>query len=136
MKLSEAGKYLPLVKAAAEGKTIQYCKKEWGRWVDCAPHSRVWFDGTVEYRIKPERTLRPWKPEEVPVGCLLRDEWGKAVLTHTEGIGDMLCICAPDTSSTEPWRKWYVVQAHDIPSLMHSLDGGKTWKPCGVEDAQ
>jgi hypothetical protein len=45
MKLKDTAKYLPFVQVLADGKIVEY-----------------------QVRIKPTPTLRPWKPEEVPVG--------------------------------------------------------------------
>jgi hypothetical protein len=60
--------------AFAEGKQIQ----RRGRfdpptpWFDC-PTNFVWiYDGSVEYRIKPEPEMIPLGPEDFPIGCTIK----------------------------------------------------------------
>ena len=132
MKLSQAKEYLPLVQAAAEGKTIQVKSKtlpDWrdikASWLDYGD----WFNRDdiaygYKYRIKPEPKLRPWKPEEVPVGAVFR-YFGES---HTYLIGSQnghsvsLCGRGGQAISEMPTKG------------EHSTDNGKTWKPCGVEE--
>lgn len=82
---------------------------------------------------KPE-TLRPWTPFEVPLGALVRSKlphaaeggcWttiiGKShdgdVLTFEHEPEDALTSCVKLFKNSE-----------------HSVDNGKTWLPCGVEE--
>lgn len=133
MKIHEAKKYLPIVKALAEGKTVEYREIDGGIWTNIGVCGDVdWFgyhDTKREFRIKPEPKLRPWRPEEVPHGCF---------------------ICNYDRDGlTGPW--WMIVgifeygvslgHAADQPgytslkeNYKHSTDGGRTWLPCGVEE--
>lgn len=60
MTTEEAKKLLPIIKAFAEGKNIQY-KEDIDRWVDIKNPS---FRSFVEYRIKPEPKYRPFKTQE------------------------------------------------------------------------
>ena len=60
MTTEEAKKLLPIIKAFAEGKNIQY-KEDIDRWVDIENPS---FRSFVEYRIKPESKYRPFKTKE------------------------------------------------------------------------
>lgn len=78
------------------------------------------------YRIKPPTpTLRPWKPEEVPVGALARPI--QRAYEHTRfmitGVSEhnISLACGNAYELTE------FSQQHE-----HSLDHGKTWLPCGV----
>ena len=79
------------------------------------------------YRIRPKPCLRPWKPEEVPVGAQVRyagnlDSVRMLIITN---LGDALLGGG---------GRWTV---NDLFfSMEHSLDGGKTWLPCGVEESQ
>ena len=57
MRRDEAAKLLPIIKAFSEGKEIQY--KENGRWYSA--EAIAFFDGTQEFRIKPEPKYRPFK---------------------------------------------------------------------------
>lgn len=118
-----------MITAFADGKVVQW-KGDIG-WKD-APDP-TWAP-LFEYRIKPEPVLRPWKPEEVPVGCLLKEEGRIYLLTHTKKSDPTALMCAPD--GTENGRGWYADTAH-LGGLMHSTDFGKTWHPCGVvEDSK
>lgn len=78
---------------------------------------------------KPEPRLRPWKPEEVPVGALYK--WS----------GHVSVILSFSKN-----KVFYLKETGDIgwnyldcgclePHCFHSTDGGKTWKPCGVEES-
>ncbi len=81
-----------------------------------------WF--SYEFRIKPTPVLRPWTADEVPLGAWLRSKenvW-KDLIFEVRRDGQMEI----NNSSITPYsalRYWE-----------HSLDGGKTWKPCGVEE--
>lgn len=132
MTSQRAKELLPIITAFAEGKTIQtsYNPNE-SDWSDLTDKSDVEFSNDLHYRIKPTPTLRPWRPEEVPVGALLRHrtvtfmhspvtmilsvrgDWIGFVCAETFKLTDMLC---------ENINKSYE----------HSLDHGKTWLPCGV----
>jgi hypothetical protein len=60
---------LPIIQAWIDGKTVQVSdsNRNWVN-VDCTDAA---FNGEY-YRIKPELKLRPLKPEEVPVGGVIR----------------------------------------------------------------
>lgn len=78
----------------------------------------------LEYRIKPTKTLRPWTKDEVPLGAWLRHsgQGRKAIIidvTFDQQIGIHGSYFSPQ-----------FVLAY----CEHSLDGGKTWLPCGVEE--
>lgn len=62
MTREEAKKYLPIMQAFAEGKTIQYLDDR-GFWNDIK--TCVSFDYNIScYRIKPEPKYRPFKTQE------------------------------------------------------------------------
>ncbi len=75
------------------------------------------------YRHKPAQPkLRPWRPEEVPVGALIKNEHLTSMIVgaHTNediyvGHVDHLFNCRTFGSN---WQ--------------HSTDHGKTWLPCGI----
>lgn len=115
---------LPIITAFVEGDIIQMkCGNDWidkgsDLLFDCPPHT---------YRIKPaEPKYRPWKPEEVPVGALVRKTMypniHKVIL---ESLQDKVFIinCGNLThlSLQEGNEQWE-----------YSIDQGKTWLPCGV----
>lgn len=54
MNRQQAKELLPIIKAFAEGKTIQYCHGD-SDWIDIASYSALSFsDDTSKYRIKPK----------------------------------------------------------------------------------
>ena len=63
MTREEAKELLPIIKAFAEGKTIQYLIN--CRWEDVDDDTKVYFtDPPSCYRIKPEPKCRPFKSQE------------------------------------------------------------------------
>lgn len=130
MNSQNAKQYLPLIQALAEGKTIQV--------LEVFNFSPYWKDldefvfnkSPDNYRIKPEATLRPWRPEEVPVGALYRAK-------NSTGYCAMITGYSPSNihSSVEdagPCDNGWVPFAYCLDTYEHSLDHGKTWQPCGV----
>lgn len=117
----------PVLEAFKDGKTIQYLS--YGQWGD--EDSLTFSQAAGRYRIKPEPKLRPWKPEEVPVGALVRP------MTCIES---RCLISGVDSSSIDiPWRNWDEKELRFSSLLVgweHSTDNGKTWHPCGVEESQ
>lgn len=83
-----------------------------------------WNWDLVEYRIKPTPVLRPWTADEVPLGAWLRSKEGgwKALIFEVRRDGQMEI----NNSSITPYSA--------LRYCEHSLDGGKTWLPCGVEE--
>lgn len=84
------------------------------------------------YRRKPSPTLRPWRPEEVPVGALIRFSknssiQGKYLILASDKTGIVHCN-TPDMSTPTLCKLTYEF----ILKFEHSLDHGKTWLPCGV----
>jgi hypothetical protein len=73
-----------------------------------------WGNDTKMYHIKPTAKLRPWTADEVPLGAWMRmksDREYRFLISNTESF-----------SGREHWLK----------DFEHSIDGGKTWHPCGV----
>jgi len=76
----------------------------------------AWNWAVFNYFIKPEPKLRPWKPEEVPLGAWMR------------GIdSDNQRWMLTNSMNEDRRREWLL---HN----QHSTDQGKTWLPCGVEE--
>lgn len=125
MTPQRAKELLPIITAFAEGKTIQYLNtsNEWEADEDLN------FGSTpFRYRIKPEPKLRPWKPGEVPLGAIIRSKsnpqnWAMVTgcLDGKVKIGIVGFDCDADFSNPHL-------------SCEHSIDGGKQWLPCGVEE--
>lgn len=93
----------------------------------------IWAWDDYTYRRKPSPKLRAWRPEEVPVGALIRRKeknTTRAVILGLDALGDNLdsCVLWPGRNGT--WLR------DDFQNCLrlneHSLDGGKTWLPCGV----
>lgn len=85
-----------------------------------------WNWSKFNYRIKPTLKLRPWKVEEVPLDAWYMKKADRCNLMRSDSIHldtHRVKICGT-------W--WNLTELCD--SFMHSLDGGKTWLPCGVEE--
>ena len=61
MTREEAKQLLPIIKAFAEGKTVQI-KDKTGKWNDL--YEPCWNYSPDKYRIKPEPKYRPFKSQE------------------------------------------------------------------------
>lgn len=113
-----------------QGK-LEY-KSDFGGW-----HCRSEFsthEKFEDFRIKPSPTLRPWRPEEVPVGALIRFEKqsfisGKYLILASDNTGIVYCN-TPDMSNPSLIKLKY----NQMGGCEHSIDHGKTWLPCGVMD--
>ena len=99
-----------VMQAYVDGKEVE-CKYPYG-WDRIDQPNWNW--NNLDYRIKPTPTLRPWTADEVPLGGQIRSK------ANTEYR--MLIDRTANHGLREGWLK-----SHE-----HSLDGGKTWLPCGV----
>jgi hypothetical protein len=102
---------MKVMQAFVDGKTVE-CKcgsTGWSELID-----PVWNFQRCEYRIKPTTKLRPWTADEVPVGGQIRCKSPRDYR--------FLIDSSANAEVRENWLK----------SCEHSLDGGKTWLPCGV----
>jgi hypothetical protein len=64
---------LPIIQAYVDERDVQYKNSFTGyQWETALKNGSLEFGLDSEYRIKPEPKLRPWKPEEVPVGGVIR----------------------------------------------------------------
>lgn len=88
--------------------------------------------------IPAEPKLRAWKPEEVPVGCLLRviPAVAKSKEWHHYMVSTIICAsyisityCGGTDGMKHQQPLWF------LNNLEHSIDGGKTWLACGVLEA-
>ena len=122
MKLSQAKEYLPFVQAAAEGKIIQcQCLSGWKDMSEAGFHER-----SSEYRIKPTLTLRPWNPEEVPVGAKFHVKGSTCWTTVVEA--GFNAVALPQMSGNFDIVEYVTL----LKNWEHSIDQGKTWLSCGV----
>ena len=131
MKLSEAAKYLPFVQAAAEGKTIQY-KNTAEVWLDCDMENILSFDNPPEfYRIKPAPKFRAWNKNDVQVGALIKKtDFTPQIILGCDDMGVQL-IWGFNMDGING-----KIHYHKLldSGYSHSLDNGKTWLPCGIQE--
>lgn len=133
MTRKQAKEFLPIIQAYAEGKNVQA--------IDTADPNDKWedvkepyFSTSLEYRIKPEKKLRPWKPEEVPVGAQVKpinvSHTDIAIIIGRSSLDDKSYVYLPNDFT---WfkRDRYMSAYKDY---VYSTDNGKTWNPCGVEE--
>ena len=106
----------------ANGKTIQWRRRDQNEWFeverDCIGITFSWDWDEFEYRVKPMPKLRPWTADEVPLGAWMR---------FKRNPQDRVLI------------GWVSVQADRdlwLDEREYSIDGGKTWLPCGVEESK
>ena len=125
------------IQAHKDGKKLQYYYGE--KWYDVFGSPTFNF-AAHPYRIKLEPTLRPWKPEEVPVGALIRRKFRPEVETVISGVsitGHFPRILVNNHNFEAP-TKLYLGDlltyhgGHNGDRMEHSLDYGETWLPCGV----
>ena len=129
MTKEQAREAIKVMQAWIDGKEAQHrikkCDSRSGLKPDWCDTDSPWWDfDSYEYRIKPTKTLRPWTADEVPLGAWLRHskQGRKAIImdvTFDHNIGIHGSYFSPQ----------FVLE-----NCEHSLDGGKTWLPCGVEE--
>lgn len=117
--------------AWADGKSIQYRQRDQSEWFDIEPACTAtilsWDWDEFEYRVKPMPKLRPWTEGEVPLGAIIRYK------NNSRSIR-LLIVCSDEYGLTGTGSHWpYKVL---LENTEHSLDGGKTWLPCGVEESK
>ena len=123
MNKHNAKDYLPLMQALSEGKTIQIDVSGSNSWSDV--NNTDFAFSPNYYRIKPEPKLRPWTPEEVPVGIYITA--GSIIYsvvaynTINNGIRIIEDSRIRELSVLQLFNDW-----------KYSSDNGKTWHPCGV----
>lgn len=117
--------HIEVMRAYAKGKTIQLQAGS-GQWVDTDTPSWDWC--RCNYRIKPsEPKLRPWEPEEVPVGALIKTR---------EGRRWTITSCDADNIYSFDYSPCHWSFRDASIHINYSLDSGKTWLPCGVYESQ
>ena len=116
---------LPAIQAFTECKTIQVSdRKGIPNWTDFDGEFPDFGNVNWQWRVKPTPTLRPWKPEEVPVGASVRNKSTRSRYLIT----DWNCA-APFVIKVSGIDYTFKVM---LDNYEHSLDHGKTWLPCGV----
>lgn len=90
MTREQAKARLAVITAFANGATVQIRNGIHPNWTECLNPS---FSGDdQEFRIKPTPTIRPWRPEEVPVGEVVRskESGGRFLLAGVYKGGDLI----------------------------------------------
>lgn len=86
---------------------------------------------SYSFRLAPEppaKKFRPWKPEEVPVGALVR------LKENVKDIGLIIASAGGGIIFSSYANGLCDYGASKVlDTCEHSLDNGKTWLPCGVE---
>jgi hypothetical protein len=116
MNIEQTKEAIKVMQAFVDGKEVQARDVGLERWN--AVIIPRWNLEDFEYRIKPTPTIRPWTADEVPLGAWMRiksDREYRFLISNTESF-----------SGREHW----------LEDFEHSTDGGKTWKPCGVEESK
>lgn len=133
MKLSQVKEFLPFIQALAEGKTVEW-QSLTGSWIELQPSSEHFMTSDAgRYRIKPTPTLRPWRPEEVPVGAIVRDPKYNSVWLITalweqhKGSGDYRVFLNGGN-----YEEGHKLEYFTDDKMLYSLDHGVSWKPCGI----
>jgi hypothetical protein len=110
MNIEQTIKAIRVMQAFADGKEVELWYE--GKWSLAYVPRWNWDD--TQYRIKPTPVLRPWTPDEVPLGAWMRNKGNPQdrMLIHW--------VCSQ--ADREIW----------LGKNEHSTDGGVTWKPCGV----
>lgn len=133
----------PVMKAFSEGVTVQHWNPQISAWVDNIYPS---FDCALKWRVKPVgKTLRPWRPEEVPVGALLRQKNTPSRQVVILQVSKSVSIAGAAVILSSPLMNerdhHYFLEdlftyhgGHNGDRCEYSTDQGKTWKPCGVEE--
>ena len=112
MNLEETIEAIRVMDAWVDGKSIECAERNNLKWGDT--FSPVWNWNVYTYRIKATSKLRPWTPDEVPLGAQLRSI-----------MDPSLRWLAGNTGSDDDRMK--LLERNE-----YSIDGGKEWKPCGV----
>ena len=126
--INAAAKYpMWILTAIRENKPIECRMTKGGTWVNCISiYDGNYSPDEFEYRIKPAApTLRPWRPEEVPVGALIRNK-------NRDSEQNRYLIIAVNGDYVAAGRRMYEHLNVLFNNSEHSLDHGKTWLPCGV----
>lgn len=108
-----------------------------GKW-ETVKHAPVNDYNPECYRIRPKKVLRQWKPEEVPVGAQVRRDCHSSGDEYRSYVIDSI---VPTRDGFRVYLGSPCAQSVTLASLLKndwkvSLDFGKTWLPCGVEEEQ
>jgi hypothetical protein len=126
---------IAVIQAHKAGKKIECKPVAGGDFAWTLVRQPVWDFSCFIYRVALEIRLRPWKPEEVPQ-CIIRPKPGTAFAAgHKANIWWSTCACIAEgfyigALSSASFFNF----ERALADFEHSTDGGKTWRPCGVEE--
>lgn len=87
------------------------------------------FDDRLKFYnfpLEPKRTLVPWTKDTVP-----REAWLRFKVNDVYSSVCEFPVGGVDTTSLRIYDRVYTYK-HALDYIEHSLDGGKTWLPCGT----
>lgn len=113
---------------------IQHSFNMGATWEDEPEGGNAFDFAEALHRIKPAPPtpkLRAWRPEEVPVGALVRTkgkpDMGRWLIINLTSAGITTAGNQQSSSALQTRsEQWY------LETCEHSINGGKTWLPCGV----
>jgi len=119
---------IAVMQALANGEDIECQISPNGTWdlwrIETEPS---WDWSKFNYRIARKPKLRPWKPEEVPVGGVLKKKNTSFVYHYNVDLNNGV------TWFTSPSGETRILSIGElVDSFVVSTDHGKTWLPCGV----
>ena len=132
-KMKTTKEKIAVMQASEDGKEIEVRTAGHQDWYR-ASISPTWDWHSFDYRIATESKLRPWRPEEVPVGGLIRFSngepdghvsWAYVILAKSENSICIMSMCGNSRTYTF---------GELLPNGECSLDHGKTWHPCGIKE--
>lgn len=137
MNREEAKQIAPVMAAWGNGAQVQTKLKGQDKWTDFAAFDYVqtfdtdgFANNKYEYRIKPTPTYRPWKPEEVPLGAQVKlKSFGCETRWLITAFWNNRVRLNGGNREEDTWSADLMLRDYE-----HSLDQGKTWLPCGVQE--
>jgi len=108
---------IEVMEAYERGEQIE-CRSLMGDVWSLLP-TPLWDWQGCDYRVKPEPKLRPWKPEEVPLGAVVRDKKDGAKGLIVAVSEEAIEIGQDGYYDFDELLKYYVLDDHS---------------PCGVEE--
>lgn len=124
---------IAVMQAWLDGQAIEcagYWLDKWtiDKWTTLTEIEPSWIWSTIHYRVKkptPQPVLVPWTFETAPKGGVVRRK--------AFGDGHIFTIVYWDKNSAALGNMYHIVNYHGLMTNWdHSLDGGKTWSPCGT----